>query len=98
MAIDVADEPGEDLVARAKSDSASKRNPLSRIALFLRQVMGELKKVVTPTRKELISYVGVVLVFVIIMMLLVTGLDWVFGWVVVAVFGEPTRGASAVTG
>jgi preprotein translocase subunit SecE len=98
MAVDVADEPGEDLVARAKSDRASQRNPFTRIVLFLRQVMGELKKVVTPTRKELISYVGVVLVFVIIMMLLVTGLDWVFGWVVVAVFGDPTGGSSAVTG
>lgn len=90
MAQIVADEPGEDVVARAKEESATKRNPLSRIALFLRQVMQELRKVVTPTRKELLSYTGVVLVFVIIMMLLVSGMDWVFGWVVVVVFGHPT--------
>lgn len=89
MAQIVADEPGEDVVARAKQDSASKRNVFSRIALFLRQVIQELRKVVAPTRKELLSYTGVVLVFVIIMMLLVSGIDWVFGWVVVVVFGTP---------
>ena len=89
MAQIVAEEPGEDVVARAKADSAGRRNLFSRIALFLRQVMQELRKVVTPTRKELFSYTGVVLVFVIIMMLLVSGMDWVFGWVVVVVFGTP---------
>ena len=89
MAQIAAEEPGEDVVARAKEESASKRNVFSRIALFLRQVMQELRKVVTPTRKELLSYTGVVLVFVIIMMALVSGMDWVFGWIVVVVFGTP---------
>ncbi|MFT6534042.1 MAG: preprotein translocase subunit SecE [Alpinimonas sp.] len=84
-----AEEPGEDIVARAKEDSASRSNVFSRIALFLRQVMQELRKVVAPTRKELLSYTGVVLVFVIIMMLIVSGIDQVFGWVVVFVFGTP---------
>ena len=92
MTDNVVDEPGEDLVAQAKADRASKRNPFSRFALFFRQVIAELKKVVTPTRKELISYVGVVLVFVTIMMLIVSGMDWVFGWLVIWVFGDPTAG------
>ena len=95
MAQDVADEPGEDIVARAKKESAGKRNPFSRLALFVRQVIGELKKVVTPTRKELINYVLVVLVFVVIMMALVSGMDYIFGWGVVAVFGDPTMTSSA---
>jgi preprotein translocase subunit SecE len=89
MAEIVADEPGDDVVARAKEDSAAKRNVFSRMSLFLRQVMQELRKVVAPTRKELLSYTGVVLVFVIIMMLLVSGIDQVFGWLVVFVFGTP---------
>jgi preprotein translocase subunit SecE len=89
MAEIIADEPGEDVVARAKEESAAKGNAFARIALFLRQVMQELRKVVAPTRKELLSYTGVVLVFVIIMMLLVSGIDQVFGWVVVYVFGTP---------
>ena len=85
----VIDEPSEEIVANAKKDSAARRNPFARIVLFIRQVIGELKKVVTPTRKELFSYTGVVLVFVIIMMALVSLLDWVFGMGVVWVFGNP---------
>ncbi len=86
---DIADEPGEDLVAKAKAERATKRNPFARIALFIRQVIAELKKVVTPTRKELLNYVVVVLVFVIIMMAIVGFLDWVFGLLVLYVFGHP---------
>lgn len=56
--------------------------------LFFQQVIAELKKVVTPTRRELLNYTGVVLVFVVIMMALVWGLDQLFGWVVVLVFGN----------
>lgn len=59
------------------------------MALFIRQVMAELKKVVTPTRKELFSFTVVVLVFVIIMMTIVWGLDQLFGWIVLYVFGTP---------
>ena len=95
MSQTVADEPGEDLVAKARQDRASRKNPFSRIALFLRQVFGELKKVVTPTRRELINYTLVVLAFVAIMMLLVGGMDWVFGWIVVFLFGDPAASAAA---
>jgi preprotein translocase subunit SecE len=86
----VIDEPSEDLVANAKKERAARRSPFARVALFLRQVFGELKKVVTPTRKELFSYTGVVLVFVIIMMAIVSGLDYAFSWLVSIVFGDGT--------
>ena len=82
------DEPSEDVVAIAKKERAARRNPFSRLALFIRQVVGELKKVVTPTRGELLSYTGVVLVFVIIMMAIVFGLDQLFGWLVLVAFGS----------
>ena len=68
----------------------SKRGPFARMSLFFKQVMAELRKVVTPTRKELLSYTGVVLVFVVIMMALVSALDWVFALVVTYVFGTPS--------
>ena len=84
----VIDEPGEDVVANAKKERAEKRGPVGRIALFLRQVVNELSKVVTPTRRELITYTVVVLIFVIIMMAIVSGLDIVFLWVVRFVFGD----------
>lgn len=89
MARKVIDEPSEEIVAAAKKDRAEKRGPFAGIILFLKQVIAELKKVVTPTRKELFSYTGVVLVFVVIMMALVYGLDQLFGWLVVFVFGTP---------
>ncbi|WP_400995471.1 preprotein translocase subunit SecE [Agromyces sp. GXQ0307] len=89
MARKVLDEPSEDVVANAKRESAARRNPFARIALFIRQVIGELKKVVTPTRKELASFTAVVLVFVAIMMAIVYGLDQLFSWLVVFVFGTP---------
>jgi preprotein translocase subunit SecE len=85
----VIDEPSEDVVANAKKDRAQRRGPFGRVALFIRQVVGELRKVVTPTRKELLSYTGVVLVFVVIMMVIVSGLDWGFSALVNLLFGDP---------
>jgi preprotein translocase subunit SecE len=86
------DEPSEDIVASAKLEGAARRGPLGRIILFLRQVMQEMRKVITPTRKELFSYTGVVLVFVIIMMGLVAGFDLVFGTAVGYIWGNgPTK-------
>jgi len=84
----VVDEPSEDLVESAKRDRAERRGPFARVALFIRQVINELKKVVTPTRRELISFTGVVLVFVVIMMGIIYGLDYGFGWLVSWVFGD----------
>ena len=88
MARNVIDEPSEDVVANAKQDRGSRRGPFGRLVLFLRQVLNELKKVVTPTRKELLSYTGVVLVFVVIMMAVVYALDLVFALGVNTVFGK----------
>jgi preprotein translocase subunit SecE len=59
----------------------------SRTTLFVRQVIAELRKVVYPTRPQLINYVIVVLVFVAIMVALVTVLDLAFGEAVRAVLG-----------
>jgi preprotein translocase subunit SecE len=86
----IVDEPSEEIVANAKQERAEKRNPLGRVALFIRQVIAELKKVVTPTRKELLSFTAVVLVFVVIMMAIVSGLDYAFSWLVSIVFGDGT--------
>jgi preprotein translocase subunit SecE len=58
-----------------------------RIARFFREVVAELRKVNWPSRKELLTYTSVVVVFVVIMMLIVGGLDWSFAWLVTHVFG-----------
>jgi preprotein translocase subunit SecE len=55
--------------------------------LFIRQVVAELKKVVRPTRTELLTYASVVLVFVLAVMTYVSLLDYGFGKLVLWVFG-----------
>ncbi|HEY8317870.1 MAG TPA: preprotein translocase subunit SecE [Amnibacterium sp.] len=87
MARRLLDTPGEDVVAVAKLERQARRGPFARIALFLRQVMAELRKVVTPTRRELVTYTGVVLGFVIVMMAIVYVLDIAFSALVVFLFG-----------
>ena len=89
MAKNVVDDSSEDVVAKAKKDSEQRRGPFGRMALFIRQVIGELKKVVTPTRRELVSFTAVVLVFVVIMMGIVSGLDFGFSALVNFLFGNP---------
>ena len=60
---------------------------LSRGFRFLREVVAELRKVIWPGRRELITYTTVVIVFVAIMVALVAGLDLLFAKGVIAVFG-----------
>ena len=60
----------------------------ARIALFLRQIIAELKKVVRPTRSELFTYTSVVVVFVLVVMTFVTILDLGIGRVTLWVFGS----------
>jgi preprotein translocase subunit SecE len=63
-----------------------------RIAQFIREIFVELRKVVTPTRKELIRFTLVVLAFVLIVIGFVYGLDFIFQWLVTQVFGIPSVG------
>jgi len=72
-----------------RGERAAKRGFFARIALFFRQVIDELRKVVTPTRSELLNYTLVVLGFVLVVMLLVAGLDFLFGSGAIAVFTNP---------
>jgi preprotein translocase subunit SecE len=53
---------------------------------FLREVRSELRKVAWPARKELISYSLVVLVSVTLITLYITGLDYVFGQLILRMF------------
>ena len=69
---------------RAKEE----RKPLpARISLFYRQVIAELRKVIWPTRRELITYTSVVIVFVLMVIAYVSILDFGFAKAVLAVFG-----------
>ncbi|HEY7593514.1 MAG TPA: preprotein translocase subunit SecE [Actinophytocola sp.] len=60
---------------------------LSRTARFLREVVAELRKVIWPTRKQMITYTAVVLVFVAFMVALIALLDLGLAKGVSALFG-----------
>ena len=53
---------------------------------FYRQVVAELRKVVWPTRQQLITYFWVVLVFVVVVMTFVSLLDLGFGKLAFEIF------------
>lgn len=72
---------------RAVAEAPPKGSPLARLTRFLREVAAELRKVIWPTRKQLVTYTVVVLVFVTFMVALVAGLDIVFARGVLSVFG-----------
>ncbi|MGH3503250.1 MAG: preprotein translocase subunit SecE [Nocardioidaceae bacterium] len=55
--------------------------------VFYRQSVAELRKVTWPVRKEVVTYTSVVLVFVLILIGIVTGLDVAIGKGVLAIFG-----------
>jgi preprotein translocase subunit SecE len=54
---------------------------------FVRQVIAELRKVIWPTRRELVTYTAVVLVFVLFMVAVVSLYDFGFSQAVLAIFG-----------
>ncbi len=88
----VQDEPKGEVVAKSDVAAAPREKKpgfFARIALFIRQVFAELRKVVTPTRQELVKFTGVVLGFVVVMMAIVYGLDLLFVWLTTIVFGVP---------
>ncbi len=87
MAASGADDPSERTSGGKPVRPEQRRGFFARIALFVRQVVAELKKVVRPTRSELVTYTAVVLVFVAVVMAFVTVVDlgigkltfWIFG-------------------
>ncbi|MEY4451328.1 MAG: hypothetical protein RLZZ380_449 [Actinomycetota bacterium] len=87
---DENEKSGEDLVEKAKADRKRARGPIARIILFIRQVLGELKKVTRPTWAELRNYTFVVLGFVIVVMMIIVLFDWAFAALVVWGFSPTT--------
>jgi len=95
---DVEDEPvsrGGGTAVRERTDAESpkakkevRRSGLfGRIGGFFREVVSELRKVIWPTRKELLTYTTIVIVFVTVMTTIVSLLDLGFGKVILWAFG-----------
>jgi preprotein translocase subunit SecE len=68
---------------------------LGRILNFIREIFAELQKVIWPTRKELLTYTTVVIVFVAIMMTFVALLDVGFARLMFLVFGNTQTPAAS---
>jgi preprotein translocase subunit SecE len=74
---------------RASGGSASRapRKKRTSPALFIRQILAELRKVVWPTRSELFTYTSVVIVFVVCIIGIVALFDYGITHAVSAIFG-----------
>jgi preprotein translocase subunit SecE len=69
-------------------DSEKELNIFRRVALFYRQVLNELRKVVWPSRNMLTTYTAVVLVFVTFVIAVVSIFDLGITQLVLFIFGE----------
>lgn len=75
-------------MAKAKnSEKAVKPNIFMRLGLFIKQIIDELRKVVIPTSKELFFWALAVFIFVLLLMALVTGMDFGLGKLTLWIFG-----------
>ncbi len=79
---------GERGRARAK-EGVGGPSILGRLVRRFRETVAELQKVIWPTRKELLTYTTVVVVFVTLVMSLVFGLDTGFARLMFLIFGNP---------
>lgn len=76
--------------ARAKKASKPKArsvNPIAFVYNYLKQVVAELRKVIWPNRKQMLTYTSVVLAFLAFMVALVAGADLGLTKLVMLVFG-----------
>lgn len=80
-------EVGKGQPTRARDVPSTRVSAPVRLVQFLREVVSELGKVMWPSRRELVVYTAVVLVFVSFMVAFVALLDMGLGRVVLTVFG-----------
>ena len=74
--------------SRAATATEPKTSPIARLIRFLREVVAELRKVIWPTRQQMVTYTIAVLVFVSFMVALVFALDSLFAEGVALLFGN----------
>ena len=72
---------------KAKTDGLDTRNPFLFVWNYLKQVAAELRKVIWPNRKQMVSYTTVVLAFLVFMVALIGAVDLGWAKLVLLVFG-----------
>lgn len=91
-AVEIAEDGTETTAAKVKkpkkkADGGPSRNPIAFVVNYLKQVIAELRKVIWPNRKQMISYTTVVLVFLAFMVTLIGFVDLGLAKLVLLVFG-----------
>jgi preprotein translocase subunit SecE len=83
-----ADDSGKTKKAKkAKKSDQPSSNPFVFVVTYLKQVVGELRKVIWPNRKQMSSYTSVVLAFLVFMVALIGLVDLGLAKLVMLVFG-----------
>lgn len=72
----------------ANENTAKKPSFIAKIGRFFKDVFGELKKVVWPTKKQVVKNSIVVIVLVIISSLGISLIDYFFGLILKLFFGS----------
>ena len=70
-----------------KAAKGQRRNPIAYVINYLREVFGELRNVIWPNRKQMVTYTAVVLFFLAFMVALIGLVDLGVARVVMLVFG-----------
>ena len=93
-AVELTDSDSDDATARkakkpkkAKKSDDPSSNPFVFVLTYLKQVVGELRKVIWPNRKQMSSYTSVVLAFLVFMVTLIGLVDLGLAKLVLLVFG-----------
>jgi preprotein translocase subunit SecE len=72
--------------ATPKRDSGAVAHKRTGPVTFVKESVGELRKVVYPTGPQLLNYFIVVLIFVLFIIAVVSVLDLAFGWAILKIF------------
>ena len=83
----ISESKGAATPKRAAATAVKRPNLFARFSRFLREVVAELRKVIWPTKNQMVTYTIVVIAFVAFMVALVGVLDLLFAKGVLAVFG-----------
>jgi preprotein translocase subunit SecE len=57
------------------------------LSRFIREIVAEMRKVIWPSRQELVTYTIVVVIFVVVLVAIVAGLDIGFAKLTLWIFG-----------
>jgi preprotein translocase subunit SecE len=72
---------------KARKSRGPSVNPIAYVYNYLKQVVAELRKVIWPNRKQMITYTSVVLAFLVFMVALIGLADFGLAKLVLQVFG-----------